>query len=266
MATTLKISGYLAAEAAITFSGTQQLNSLADNEYTDLSDEIDNSTNLYFEADVRVVIASAAFVTPADCGIELYLIRTVDGTNWVLIPVRPQLGGGYVRAVVGTVSGIWMAGCAGFRKVRAIVTAYTSGGSTCTLSASTALFDDFAKNGGVTSAVATAVGAAAAAVTLTLAAPGLGLRHYITYLSINRFASALLTAAAAPVTVTTTNIPTGLAFSFGAEAAPQGTLDRWREDFAFPLATTTQNTATTIVCPVTTAVIWRVTAGYYVAP
>jgi hypothetical protein len=191
---------------------------------------------------------------------------TVDGTNWVLIPVRPQLGGGYVRGVVGTVSGIWMAGCAGFRKVRAVVTAYTSGGATCTLSASTALFDDFAKNGGVTSAVATAVGAAAAAVTLTLAAPGLGLRHYITYLSINRFASALLTAAAAPVTVTTTNIPTGLAFSFGAEAAPQGTLDRWREDFAFPLATTAQNTATTIVCPVTTAVIWRVTAGYYVAP
>ena len=191
---------------------------------------------------------------------------TVDGTNWVLIPVRPQLGGGYVRAVVGTVSGIWMAGCAGFRKVRAVVTAYTSGGATCTLSASTALFDDFAKNGGVTSTVATAVGAAAAAVTLTLAAPGLGLRHYITYLSINRFASALLTAAAAPVTVTTTNIPTGLAFSFGAEAAPQGTLDRWREDFAFPLATTAQNTATTIVCPATTAVIWRVTAGYYVAP
>lgn len=82
MATTLKIAGYLATEAAITFSGTQQLNSLTDNEYTDLSDEIDNSTNLYFEADVRVVIASAAFVTPSDCGIELYLIRTVDGTNY----------------------------------------------------------------------------------------------------------------------------------------------------------------------------------------
>ena len=82
MATTLKIAGYLATEAAITFSGTQQLNSLTDNEYTDLSDEIDNSTNLYFEADVRVVIASAAFITPADCGIELYLIRTVDGTNY----------------------------------------------------------------------------------------------------------------------------------------------------------------------------------------
>lgn len=82
MATTLKIAGYLAAEAAIVFSGTQQLNSLADNEYTDLSDEIDNSTNLYYEADIRAEIASAVFITPADCGIELYLIRTVDGTNY----------------------------------------------------------------------------------------------------------------------------------------------------------------------------------------
>lgn len=82
MATTLKIAGYLATEAAITFSGTQQLNSLADNEYTDLSDEIDNSTDLYFGADLRVVIASAAFITPADCGIELFLIPTVDGTNY----------------------------------------------------------------------------------------------------------------------------------------------------------------------------------------
>jgi hypothetical protein len=82
MATTLKLSGYLATESAITFSGTQQLNSLADNEYTDWSDEIDNSTNLYYEVDVRAVIASAAFTTPADCGMELYVIPTVDGTNY----------------------------------------------------------------------------------------------------------------------------------------------------------------------------------------
>jgi len=79
---TIKRSGYLAAEAAIVFSGTQTLASLADNEYTNWSDEIDNTTNLYMYADVRAVIASAAFITPADCGIELYLIPTVDGTNY----------------------------------------------------------------------------------------------------------------------------------------------------------------------------------------
>jgi hypothetical protein len=82
MSTTLKLSGYLAAEAAIAFSGTQQLNSLADNKYTDLSDEIDNSTNLYEAVDLRIVLASVAFITPADCGLEIFLIPTVDGTNY----------------------------------------------------------------------------------------------------------------------------------------------------------------------------------------
>lgn len=191
---------------------------------------------------------------------------TVDGTNWIVIPVRPQTGGVMVAAIAGTAAGVWMAACAGFDKVRVRVTAYTSGAATAVLAASNGLFDDFAKNGGCTSLIGTAVGAAAAAVTLTLAAPGAGLRHYLTYLSINRFAAAVLTAAAAPVTVTTTNLPGSLAFSFPADAAALGTIDRWREDFAFPIMSSAQNAATTIVCPATTGVIWRVTAGYYVAP
>ena len=116
-----------------------------------------------------------------------------------------------------------------------------------------------------TNTIGTSVGAAAAAVTLTLAAPGAGLRHYLTYLSINKFASALLVAAA-PVTVTTTNLPGSLAFSFPADAGAAGTIDRWREDFAYPIASSAQNTATTIVCPATTSIIWRVTAGYFIAP
>ena len=74
------------------------------------------------------------------------------------------------------------------------------------------------------------------------------------------------TAVTAPVTVTTTNLPGSLAFSFPAEAAALGTIDRWREDFAYPIASSAQATATTTVCPLTTGVIWRVTAGYYVAP
>jgi hypothetical protein len=191
---------------------------------------------------------------------------SIDGTNWTLIPVRPQTGGVYVLGITGTAAGIWMASCAGFTSVRAIVTAYTSGSATTYLVASNALFDDFAKNGGVTPLLVTVTAAAGVAATLTLPAPGVGLRHYITYLSINRFASALLTAAATPVIVTTTNLPGSLAFSIPAEAAAQGTLDRWREDFAFPLVSSAQNTATTFVAPLTTAVIWRMTAGYYVAP
>lgn len=193
---------------------------------------------------------------------------TIDGTNWTLIPVRPQTGGVYVLGVVGTASGVWMASCAGFTKVRAIATAWVSGAATLTLACSNAMFDDFAKNGGVTPLVVTAVGAAAAAVTATLPAPGVGLRHYITYVSMVRAngTAAALTAAATLVTCTTTNIPGTLAFTRASDALAAGAADHWREDFTFPLMSAAQNTATTIVCPATTGVIWRVTVGYYVAP
>lgn len=192
---------------------------------------------------------------------------TVDGTNWQLIPVKPINVASklYVAAVAGTTSGTWVGSCGGYSKVRARVTAYTSGGVTVFLNSSTAPLDQ-SLDGLVTPNVLTSVGAAGAAVTLTLTAPGAGLRQYLTYLSINRFATALLTAAAAPVTVTTTNLPGSLAFSFAADAAAQGTIDRWREDFAYPIGASAQNTSVTIVCPATTGVIWRATAGYYVAP
>lgn len=192
---------------------------------------------------------------------------TVDGSNWTLIPMRPinQAAIAYVAAVTGSAAGTWVGQCAGYRRLRARVTAYTSGSATTTLAANSAPYDNLLF-GPVASGIGTTVGTSGAATTLTLAAPGAGLRHYLTYLAINRFAAAALTAAAAPVTVTTTNLPGSLAFSFAAEAFPQGSLDRWREDFAFPVASSAQNTATTIVCPATTGVIWRVTAGFYVAP
>ena len=192
---------------------------------------------------------------------------TVNGTDWILIPVRPQTGGVFVRAIVGTVAGVWMGSCAGFTNVRVLDATHTSGAATATIVASTALFDDFARYGSVTPVVATVTAAAGVAATLTIAAPGLGLRHYLTYLRITRFAAVgPLTAAATPVLVTTTNIPGTLVFSMPADAAALGTVFVYQEDFAYPIATTAQNTATTIVGPVTTGVIWRITAGYYVAP
>lgn len=81
MATTLKLSGYLASAVAVVFSGTQQINSLTDNEWTDLSDEVDNTTDLYAFADLDLVLGSAAF-TGTDSGIEVYIVPTVDGTNY----------------------------------------------------------------------------------------------------------------------------------------------------------------------------------------
>jgi hypothetical protein len=81
MATTLKLSGYLASAVAFVFSGTQQINSLTDNEWTDLSDEVDNSTNKYAYCNLDLVLGSAAF-TGTDAGIEVYIVPTVDGTNY----------------------------------------------------------------------------------------------------------------------------------------------------------------------------------------
>lgn len=191
---------------------------------------------------------------------------TVDGTNWMLIPIRPVAQTAKVYVATVTTAGLWAAPLlAPYRKARVRMTAYTSGAATVTLSASNALQDQ-SLDGMVTSQIVTAVGAAAAAVTLTIPAPAAGLRTYITYLAVNRFAAAVLTAAAAPVTITTTNIPGSLAFSFPAEAAALGTIDRWREDFAYPIAVTSQAVNTTIVCPATTGVIWRVTAGFYYGP
>ena len=76
-----KHSGYKAEIQTVAFSGTQVLNGLTDTEWTNLSDEIDNSTTLYLMADLELVLASAAF-SGADSQVEIYLVPTVDGTNY----------------------------------------------------------------------------------------------------------------------------------------------------------------------------------------
>lgn len=199
--------------------------------------------------------------------LSLEVIGTLDGLNWTAIPMRQlaQAGVGYAVSISGSTQGMWVGKCAPFRQVRARVTAYTSGLAAAVLGASSGQLDD-SLQGQLTTQAITATGAAGAALTLTLPAAGAGLRHYLTYLSVNRFAAAALTAAATPVVITTTNLPGALAFSLPADAAPQGTLSVLREDFAYPLASTAQNTATTIVAPLVTGVIWRLTAGYYIAP
>lgn len=77
----ITLSGYLAAAVTIAFSGTQQVNSLTNDEWTDLSDAIDNSTNKYALADFELVLGSAAF-TGTDSALALYIVPSVDGTNY----------------------------------------------------------------------------------------------------------------------------------------------------------------------------------------
>lgn len=74
-------SGYLAVAQSVAWTAGQALDSLTDNEWTDLSDEIDNTTNLYPSADIEIVLASAAF-TGTDSTVQVFVIPTMDGTNY----------------------------------------------------------------------------------------------------------------------------------------------------------------------------------------
>jgi hypothetical protein len=195
---------------------------------------------------------------------NIELQGSCDGTNYELIPIRSRRGGAY-GALVSNTAGLYVGECAGYEKVRARLIAYTSGVCVTSLIASNAVLDQ-SLMGAVTPLSVTATGAAGAAVTLTLPSPGAGLRQYVTYLRLVRFASAALVAAAAPVVVTTTNMSGALAFTLPADAAAQGTLSPYSEDYALPVAASAQNTNTTFVLPATPSVIWRATAGYYVAP
>lgn len=210
--------------------------------------------------------ASVAVDLRGTFNLNIEVSGTIDGANWTVIPIRrPDNPSGYVVTAGLSSAAVFIGSCLAFRQVRVRANTYGSGSAATAITASSAPLDQ-SLVGMVTANTGTNVGASGAAVTLTLGAPGAGLRHYLTYLSINRFAAAVLTAAATPVTATTTNLPGSMAFSFAADALALGQLDRWREDFAYPIAATAQNTATTIVCPATTGVIWRATAGFYVAP
>lgn len=192
---------------------------------------------------------------------------TVDNTNWVPIPMRPvnQAAKLYVATIVGAVAGVWIGSCNGYRKVRLRDTAHTSGSVTAYISATNIAVDQ-SLDGMITTSWLTITAAAAAGATLTIPAPGVGLRQYLTFLRISRFASATLVAAATPVLITTTNFPAAMTFSIPADASLIGTVYTIQEDFAYPIACAAQNTATTVVAPATTTTIWRLTAGWYVAP
>lgn len=78
---TIKKSGYLASAAAVTWASGTTLTSLADNGFTSLSDEIDNSTTKYMLADLYIELGSAVF-TGVDSSIDVFVVPSVDGTNY----------------------------------------------------------------------------------------------------------------------------------------------------------------------------------------
>lgn len=171
----------------------------------------------------------------------------------------------YVASVIVTaaMSGNYVVGVTGFRRLRVRVSAYTSGNITVTARASVADEIIYAKEMPSTFAV-TATAAANTAATATLPAAGVGLFHYITHIDITRNATAAL-AGTATIIHTTANIPGSLAWSVGNAMNAGGTEKDVVFDPTTPLKSSVANTATTIVAAAAgLAVQGRVNVTYYV--
>lgn len=190
---------------------------------------------------------------------------TVDGTNYFPIEVYNQATQQPVVSSAITTIGIFFAAVAGLKAIRVRMTAYTSGTAIVAMRASSGVGKVLAELKPTTLG-GTVTAASGAAATLTIAAAGAGLFHYLTRLEISLFNTAATTGAATPVVVTTTNLPGSKAFSlaYPTRAAAGELLDRIIVQPTTPLKSSTANTNTTIVCPVVTAGLWRVTADYYV--
>lgn len=109
----------------------------------------------------------------------------------------------------------------------------------------------------------TATGIAAAAVTLTIPAV-VGRRCRVFRIMVDCYTTAARTGGTTPVIATSTNAA-ALAMTFSSAAAV-GTTERISIDCSDGADMDASNTATTIVCPATTSVIWRVTVVYENVP
>lgn len=186
-----------------------------------------------------------------------YAVGCVGGT--IPLAGQPLLNDALVAA---NTARIYAIPCGQLKKVRVRVSAYTSGSCVATWTTDDCDSINTAIVGKPSTLFVTATGVVSAAVTATLPAVA-GLRHIIDFVQVTRSATAALTAAATPALVTTTNMQGAPALSFGQDAAGIGIDKDVKLDFGSTgMATTALSTATTIVCPVYTGVIWRIYVSY----
>lgn len=184
-----------------------------------------------------------------------------DGTNYQQYPLFNPVTELYVVSI--TAAGQFAAKIPpGAKLARIRCSVYTSGAAIVTFRA--AQTPEFVYVKDIPASMISATGAAAAGVTLTIPSGGAGLYNYLTSLQIVKFSTAALTAAATPVVVTSTGIIGTPSFSFPADVSAQGLIVEQRFEFPRPVKGTAAATAMTIVCPATTAVIWRINASFYI--
>lgn len=190
----------------------------------------------------------------------LLLEGTVDGTNYTALPMFNYISKAYAPAI--SAATIVTCQIAGFRRVRVRCSAYTSGSAavSCRYSSGVDLIQTASLPATSLQTVTAAVNTAA---TLTLAAGGAGVFHYISSIRIEQYlAVAVAAGAAAPLIVTTTNLTGAPAFNFPVKVQGLGEMNVTDIQIQSPLRSTAANTATTIVCPANVATIWRITAAF----
>ena len=116
--------------------------------------------------------------------------------------------------------------------------------------------------------IATTISAANTAITLTIAAAGTGLFHFITGVEIVHINPTITAIATSATTLdhTTTNIPGAPAWSAGTSLAASAEKVVERITFLGGIKTTTAATATTFVAPaIGVGGVCRITVQYYIA-
>ena len=228
-----------------------------------------------------VALNGAVSVTCAGCSTLVFNITgtwvatlafqgTTDGTNWFTVYGNQISTDINVQNVTGNT--VISVPCGGLFQARIIATAFTSGiasiawnagAGTLSLLVISPVATSFqtvanpvASNLSVTATAATGV-----ALTASLGAVA-GAFHYITFLEIVSYTTAARTGGATPVLVTSTNLNGSNAWDFQT-AASIGTSERQFTAPGTPIKSSVVNTATTIVCPATTGIIWRVNVYYY---
>jgi hypothetical protein len=217
--------------------------------------------------------ATAAYdVRSAAAALTLTFEGTIDGTNYITLTpwaLTQNIGGTITQevyvtppVVATTIAAVYTLDVSGFRRIRARVSAYTSGNVTVVSRASIA--DSIIYQRQIPTTLVQSVTAAAnTGYTVTLPAVT-GLFHYITRISQVRNATAALAGTATLVT-TTTNLPGTLAWSVGNAMVAGGTQLDIDEVFTAPLKSSASGTATTIVVPAPgAAVLTRTNVYYYV--
>jgi len=199
-----------------------------------------------------------------------------DGVNYFLLaayPYAPGCAGGTIPVTAQPLASeavnaasakrMLCVAVGGLRKIRVRLSAYTAGSAAAVINADTcAPLLPYVRDQKAATLLITATAASGSAVTATLPAAA-GFRHYIYRISVVRSLTTVQTASATPTLVTTTNMPGSPVLTLGTDGGALGVDKEAVLEFGGAgLSATAVNTATTIVCPATTGVIWRVNVAY----